>query len=282
MSVLCYLLVSFQEIYFKISYYDRQLHSDRDSIPDVPAIYFCLPTDENLYRIQQDFANGLYDIYHLNFLTPISRDQIEDLAAAALQAGCVANIHQVYDQYVDFISLEDDFFILKHQKSDQLSYYAINRANAQDDVMEALVDSIVDSLFSVFVTLGNVPIIRCPKNTASEMVARKLEKKLRENIWDARSNLFHIDATQAGKVFSFQRPLLLLLDRTIDLATPLHHTWTYQALIHDVLELGLNMVYVEDDSGAVGGINSMIMYYNATSIRIFFSKVLVRKANHAT
>ncbi|XP_017047505.1 protein sly1 homolog [Drosophila ficusphila] len=230
-----------------------QLHSDRDSIPDVPAIYFCLPTDENLDRIQQDFSNGLYDVYHLNFLAPITRSKIENLAAAALHAGCVANIHRVYDQYVNFISLEDDFFVLKHQQSEQLSYYAINRANTRDDEMEALMDSIVDSLFALFVTLGNVPIIRCPRNSAAEMVARKLEKKLRENLWDARANLFHMDATQAGGgVFSFQRPVLLLLDRNMDLATPLHHTWSYQALVHDVLDLGLNLVYVEDESASAG------------------------------
>ncbi|XP_055595052.1 protein sly1 homolog [Uranotaenia lowii] len=224
-----------------------QLHSDRDSIPDVPAIYFCAPTEENLGRIAQDFQNGLYDVYHLNFISPISRQKLEDLAAAALQAGCVANIHKVYDQYVNFITLEDDMFVLKHQNSDSLSYYAINRANTQDFEMEGIMDSIVDSLFSVFVTLGNVPIIRCPKNTAAEMVARKLEKKLRENLWDARNNLFHMDATQTG-AFSFQRPLLILMDRNMDMATPLHHTWTYQALAHDVLELALNRVIVEDDS----------------------------------
>ncbi|XP_058819076.1 protein sly1 homolog [Topomyia yanbarensis] len=224
-----------------------QLHSDRDSIPDVPAIYFCAPTEENLGRIAQDFQNGLYDVYHLNFISPISRQRLEDLAAAALQAGCVANIHKVYDQYVNFITLEDDMFVLKHQNSDLLSYYAINRANTQDFEMEGIMDSIVDSLFSVFVTLGNVPIIRCPKNSAAEMVARKLEKKLRENLWDARNNLFHMDATQTG-TFSFQRPLLILMDRNVDMATPLHHTWTYQALAHDVLELSLNRVIVEEDS----------------------------------
>lgn len=113
--------------------------------------------------------------------------------------------------------------------------------------MEGIMDSIVDSLFSVFVTLGSVPIIRCPKNSAAEMVARKLEKKLRENLWDARNNLFHMDATQTG-TFSFQRPLLILMDRNVDMATPLHHTWTYQALAHDVLELSLNRVIVEDDN----------------------------------
>lgn len=223
-----------------------QLHTDRDSIPDAPAVYFCVPTEENLGRICQDFQSGLYDVYHLNFISPISRQKLEDLAAAALQAGCVANIHKVYDQYVNFITLEDDMFILKHQNSDSLSYYAINRANTKDFEMEGIMDSIVDSLFSVFVTLGNVPIIRAPKNTAAEMVARKLEKKLRENLWDARNNLFHVDATQAG-AFSFQRPLLILLDRNIDMATPLHHTWTYQALAHDVLDLALNRVVVEED-----------------------------------
>ncbi|CAO1307295.1 unnamed protein product [Diamesa serratosioi] len=231
-----------------------QLHSDRDSIPDVPAIYFCAPTEENMGRIAQDFQNGLYDIYHLNFLSPISRQKLEDLAAASLQSNCVANIHRVYDQYLNFITLEDDMFILKHQNSDSLSYYAINRANTNDTEMELMMDSIVDSLFSVCVTLGNVPIIRCPKNSAAEMVAKKLEKKLRENLWDARNNLFHMDATQAGN-FSFQRPLLVILDRNVDMATPLHHTWTYQALAHDVMDFSLNRISIEDDpeKAAVGG-----------------------------
>lgn len=200
-------------------------------------------------RIAQDFQNGLYDIYHLNFIAPISRQKLEDLAAAALAAGCVANIHKVYDQYVNFITLEDDMFILKHQNSDSLSYYSINRANTSDIEMEEMMESIVDSLFSIFVTIGNVPIIRALKGTAAEMVARQLEKKIRENLWDARNNLFHMDATQAGS-FSFQRPLLIILDRNIDMATPLHHTWTYQALAHDVLDLSLNRVKIDDDEGS--------------------------------
>ncbi|CAF4772981.1 unnamed protein product, partial [Rotaria magnacalcarata] len=33
----------------------------------------------------------------------------------------------------------------------------------------------------------------------------------------------------------FQRPVLVILDRSIDLASLLHHTWTYQALAHDIL-----------------------------------------------
>lgn len=40
--------------------------------------------------------------------------------------------------------------------------------------------------------------------------------------------------------FSFQRPVMVILDRQIDVATSLHHTWTYQALAHDVLQYSLN------------------------------------------
>lgn len=102
-----------------------QLHSDRDPIPEVPAVYFCAPTEENLGRICQDLDNGIYDQYHLNFISPITRQKLEDLAASAIQSNSAVNIHKVFDQYLNFICLEDDLFIMKHQQSDSLSYYGL-------------------------------------------------------------------------------------------------------------------------------------------------------------
>lgn len=64
--------------------------------------------------------------------------------------------------------------------------------------METMMDIVVDSLFSVFVTLGTVPIIRCPRGNAAAMVAEKLDKKLRENVWDTRNSLFQGEATGSG------------------------------------------------------------------------------------
>ena len=50
---------------------------------------------------------------------------------------------------------------------------------------------------------------------------------------------FILDITKISSsnyvIISFQRPVLVILDRNMDLCTPLHHTWTYQALVHDVL-----------------------------------------------
>mgnify|MGYP002716492125 FL=1 len=203
-----------------------------------------MPNDENIMRICQDFRNHLYDHYHLNFISPISRAKLEELASAALQANCVTNISKIYDQYLNFISLEDDVFILRHSDKDKISFYAINRPANQEPEIEFIMDHIVDSLFSFFVTLGVVPIIRTPKGNAAEMVGEKLDKRIRENLRDTKNTVFNGSDIQRLGVSSlslmFTRPLLIILDRSFDMATPLLHSWTYQSLIHDVLDFKLN------------------------------------------
>ncbi|KAK2553789.1 Sec1 family domain-containing protein 1 [Acropora cervicornis] len=227
------------------------LHSDRDAIPEVPAIYFVLPTEENVKRICQDCRNQLYESYYLNFISAISRRRLEDLATETLHSNSVTQITKVFDQYLNYISLEDEMFTVRNQDRDSISYYALNRTDAKDTDIEMLRDIIVDSLFSVLVSLGTVPIIRCPKGNAAEMVAEALDKKLRENLRDSRNSLFTTDMPSGQ--FSFQRPVLIILDRNMDLCTPLHHTWTYQALVHDVLDLHLNRVVVKESTSTAQG-----------------------------
>jgi hypothetical protein len=42
--------------------------------------------------------------------------------------------------------------------------------------------------------------------------------------------------------------VLVILDRNVDLVPMLSHSWTYQALVHDVLDMKLNRVTVEVSS----------------------------------
>jgi len=44
---------------------------------------------------------------------------------------------------------------------------------------------------------------------------------------------------------SFQRPLLIVIDRNEDLSAILAHSWTYQALVHDLFALDLNRVQID-------------------------------------
>jgi len=68
--------------------------------------------------------------------------------------------------------------------------------------------------------------------------------------------------------FSFQRPVLIILDRNMDLCTPLHHTWTYQALVHDVLVSELS-------NNTSSWMYSMTDEYNLTKIIIIIKTIII-------
>jgi len=211
------------------------LFSDRQPIPDVPAIYFVEPTAQNIAKISEDFQKHLYDSYSINFLSSVSRLLLEDLATASINAGVHNQIKQIYDQYLNFICLEDRLFSLNLEKT----YFNLNNPATSETAIEGLISQIVDSLYSTIITMDTIPIIRCAKGTAAEIIAQKLDNKLRDYLLNNRSSKFN------NTINSFNRPVLVILDRNIDMTSLVSHTWTYVPLIHDVLNMKLNRVVVE-------------------------------------
>jgi len=72
-----------------------QLHAARPALPDVPAVYFISPTLSNIHRIAQDLQKGLYESFHLNFVEPLPRSLLEELAASVAQDGTSELVEQV-------------------------------------------------------------------------------------------------------------------------------------------------------------------------------------------
>eukprot|EP00966_Prymnesium_polylepis_P088447 2046602-Prymnesium_polylepis.1 len=132
------------------------LDSEREPIPDVPAIYFIQPTRANVKRLGDDCARGLYESYFVNFAPSVARPQLEQLASLALESGTTSQISKVVDQYVNFVSLEEDFFSLQQSQS----FLRLNDPAATDTAVESAIEEIVTGLFSAIVTLGTVPVIR--------------------------------------------------------------------------------------------------------------------------
>ena len=127
----------------------------------------------------------------------------------ALQAGAHDRIMQLYDQYLEFVTLEPHLFSLNLPAV----YLELNRpASSADppvpvagggapslssgsgydslggsavDPVEACVDRIAHGLFAMCVTADVVPVIRAARGNAAEMVARKLDGRLRDYL---RSN----------------------------------------------------------------------------------------------
>ncbi|KAI9798838.1 MAG: hypothetical protein M1825_004961 [Sarcosagium campestre] len=220
------------------------INSPRHAIPDVPVLYLVEPTESNLKLITSDLSRNLYSPAYINFLWSIPRPLLEDFASQTATAGTAESIAQIYDQYLNFIVGEPDLFNLGMGKE---TYWAMNSAQTSDEELDAVVDRVVSGLFSVVVTMGSIPIIRCPKGAAAEMISAKLDRKLRDHVLNSKDNLFSAPSSRPASATgaASSRPILIILDRNVDLIPMLSHSWTYQSLVHDVLSMKLNRITVE-------------------------------------
>jgi hypothetical protein len=126
------------------------IKSDRQPIPDVPAIYFVQPTQENIRLIGQDLQKRLYDTIHVNFTSTLSRNLLEDLATLAVQTNMTSSIAQIYDQFLNYVCLDKNLFSLEMPKT----YHLLHNPSTPEQVIEKTVDDIAMALFSVIVTTG--------------------------------------------------------------------------------------------------------------------------------
>ncbi|KEY72088.1 hypothetical protein S7711_00104 [Stachybotrys chartarum IBT 7711] len=244
--------------------------SARHPISDVPVIYLLEPTAKNLEGITNDLQKGLYSPAYINFLSSIPRVLLEDFATQTATAGTSDQIAQLFDQYLNFIVAEPDLFSLGMQN--EHTYWALNSGKTTDAELDGVVDRVVSGLFSVIVTMGVIPIIRCPKGAAAEMVAARLDRKLRDHILNSKDNLFSNQRPGASGTPS-SRPVLILLDRNVDLIPMLSHSWTYQSLVHDVLNMKLNRITIEtavDETNPSKGKTKKA--YDLSSSDFFWSK----------
>ncbi|SCV72742.1 BQ2448_4279 [Microbotryum intermedium] len=262
-----------------------QLHAERPALTDVPAIYFVAPTQANIRRIALDLQKGLYASSYVNFTSALSRPLLEEFAETVARDGTVESVEQVsspsgpnqspshtrsplslamqiYDQHLDYLVLSPTLFSLApslvtptsasallaapmvDSSLEKSTYEKLNDPKAAETDIEEVTDRVARGLFSVLATMGQLPIIRAPRGNAAEMVARKLDARLRDHVAGARGGNAFSGATGAGEG-SFGRSLLVLMDRNVDLVPMLSHSWTYQALVNDVLGMRLNRVSVQ-------------------------------------
>ncbi|KAJ9262007.1 hypothetical protein DTO212C5_8084 [Paecilomyces variotii] len=239
------------------------INSPRYPIPDVPVVYLVEPTPVNVQLITSDLSRGLYSPAYVNFLSSIPRPLLEDFASQIASTGTAEHVAQVYDQYLNFVVAEPDLFSLGMGRD---VYWKINSSETTDEDLDATVDKIVSGLFSVSVTMGSIPIIRCPKGGPAELIATKLDRKLRDHILNSKDNLFSGSKKSAAGVPS-SRPVLIIVDRSVDLVPMLSHSWTYQSLVQDVLEMRLNRITVEtpvDESNPAKGTTKRSYDLNST------------------
>ncbi|EJW04145.1 hypothetical protein EDEG_01581 [Edhazardia aedis USNM 41457] len=211
------------------------LNSNRQKIEGIPAIYFVKNTSENLKTIMQDVVQKqLYSAYFLNFVTQIDRESLEELAVTVGEGHFGFHIQSIFDQYVDFIALQNKLFTFNSKSLEcELKNNARKFMAYVDFEKNEILKNYADQLYSVFLSFNEVPFIlsqNCDKSSAEYKLTNILNDKFR--------NINLIERTQ-------KRPLLIFLDRNFDMFTPVEHPWTYNSLVSDLQNFSLNKVVIQ-------------------------------------
>jgi len=216
----------------------------RTSLPDVNAVYFVSPTVENIAKIISDVNNDHYAKFYVNFTSSLGRSLLEDFAKKVAETGNSYMIKQVYDQYLDFIVTEPNLFSL-----DMKNVYAqFNDPKTVEDEISGRVNEIVSGLFSAVLTMGSVPIIRSNRGGPAELIAQKLDHRLRDHSINTKQALRSPGVNSANNSIRNNKSVLILLDRNIDLASMFAHSWIYQCMVKDVFKLERNTIQIETKS----------------------------------
>ena len=224
------------------------LRAERHPVPDVPVIYFVEPTEESISRIVADYKAGLYSYMYVNFSSSISSKLLQKFASeiSRISPPRPVQISKVIDRFSSFVSLDQTTFSLNQSSS----YLSLHQSATSEAEIESAIDRTALGLLSLIVTcVRQVPVIRAPPNEAAGMVAQQLHERLVELVNSpSSSEIFSASASVSADPSHAQRPLLVILDRDLDLAPMVAHGWSYGSLMTDLLGMSLNKLSIPNEN----------------------------------
>ncbi|XP_017141766.1 vacuolar protein sorting-associated protein 45 [Drosophila miranda] len=187
------------------------------------CIVFIRPTKQNIQLLANELRNPKYSAYYIYFSNIIPRTDIKYLA----ECDESESVREVKELYADYLSVNPNLF-------------SLNIPNCMANLSwlpDALTRS-MQGITAVLLSLKLNPVIRY---RAGSQAAQLLAKMIYEQI-TKDSTLFDFRSNMDGSA----PPLLLVLDRRDDPVTPLLHQWTYQAMVHELLQIKNNRVDLSD------------------------------------
>ena len=209
----------FQNITPKTKKDDVSIEIDKvknEDITHLKAICFLRPTDENIKVLQSHLKSPQFSEYHIYFSNILPKSYLKQLA----DADDNEVVRTVQEFYGDYYPVNSDLFSLNIKKVQMLN--SVHWGNEQERIFSRIVSGVASTLLS----FKKTPVIRYQSGSdMCKKIALELTSKMREV-----NNLFEFARTEGDA-------LLLILDRKEDPITPLLTQWTYQALVHECLEI---------------------------------------------
>eukprot|EP00948_MAST-09A_sp_MAST-9A-sp1_P003594 g3594.t1 len=258
----------------------ENLHLRRQPLPEMQALYFVEPTEDNVKRIVEDFTktkerSKMYSCAHIFFSRPLPSDPSKLLNLIKACANLRVNIKNFAEQNIDFLTVEENLASFNFPNAFHTFFANLNESQPERfqflREQKALKDQIVDCLITLCYSLHENPEVRYYKRpmVATEQVAlphriakdfaEKYKAKLdseKDKFWyHGQENLGGGSTSSYNKVGK-ERATLLVLDRTKDNLAPLIHELSYQCLVYDLLNVDRQRYSYEtevDDERAAKG-----------------------------
>ncbi|KAF8744729.1 Sec1 family, partial [Rhizoctonia solani] len=197
------------------------------------CVCFLRPSESSLEALGEELKEPKYGEYYLYFSNTLSKVAIERLA----EQDEYEVVKEVQEYFADYAPVLPSLFSLNHIPKASSSTSADGtplpfsssgplygpNPNSWDP---AALERSVQGICAVLLSLKKRPIVRYERMSG---MARKLGGEVLRRI-QAEPALFDFRLTQVP-------PLLLILDRRNDPVTPLLTQWTYQAMVHELLEI---------------------------------------------
>ncbi|KAJ3236110.1 vacuolar sorting protein VPS33/slp1 [Chytriomyces hyalinus] len=215
----------------------------RTSYPSKDAIYFISPLSESVHALVDDFtrAKPMYACAHVFFSAPLPDNLIGKLRE-------IGQFVQTFRELnIDFMPKEEQVFTISHPNTLYNLFHPPTPAIATSELQ-----SIASKIMSVFSTLGELPHIRY-HDASGENQPDGIPFRLATILKREFENKCEQEPEFPPKS-SFRQPVLILLDRSFDLMSPLVHEFTYQAMMNDLLVMddGKYVYQAEDNEDAAG------------------------------
>ncbi|CAE7191976.1 unnamed protein product [Rhizoctonia solani] len=212
---------------------DSITNKKRDRMVHMKCVCFLRPSEGSLEALGEELKEPKYGEYYLYFSNALSKVAIERLA----EQDEYEVVKEVQEYFADYAPVLPSLFSLNHFPKASSSTSADgtplpfsangplygSNPNSWDP---AALERSIQGICAILLSLKKKPIIRYERMSG---MARKLGTEVLRRI-QAEPALFDFRLTQVP-------PLLLILDRRNDPVTPLLTQWTYQAMVHELLEI---------------------------------------------
>lgn len=196
------------------------------------CLVFLRPTQQNIEMLCNELRNPKYGSYYIYFSNIIAKADIKVIAEHDEQEV----VKEVQELYMDYLAVNPHLFSMGISNClKNLSWHpqALQRT--------------VSGLISVLLSLKKCPQIRYQGNSK---LCKELGVKINEII-DKESSLFAFGHSNNS--------LLLILDRRDDPITPLLNQWTYQAMVHELLDIYNNRVNLSKIPGVPKELSEVVL-----------------------